>query len=182
MSVLAEKDNTKFQSAVKIVDGKLIMSLPDAQNPVVWQMDLEQAQSAAFTVEEDKKNKSFAFSLKKSSGDIEVIASYQDKNDAVAVLMETSTILQNAQGKIRQSAVLQHTATENAPAQNQNKRGALITFLMVLMLIFVWYIIARSGDLNNAQGSQSVSQAAGDVNPGNSSGVAVSAEDFLNNR
>ena len=41
-------------STIKIVDSKLILSLPTAQMPVVWQMDLDKAQSAAFTIKENK--------------------------------------------------------------------------------------------------------------------------------
>ena len=55
-----KQDNTQTtQSIANVVDGKLILSLPEAATPVIWQMDLEQAQSCALEVKEDKKSKQF---------------------------------------------------------------------------------------------------------------------------
>ncbi len=44
----------KHSSTAKVVDGSLVLSLPDAVTPVVMRLSLEEAKSAAFTVLEKK--------------------------------------------------------------------------------------------------------------------------------
>ena len=42
----------KYTSSAKIVDGILVLSLPDAIHPVVWQMELGQSKSSALEIRE----------------------------------------------------------------------------------------------------------------------------------
>lgn len=185
----AKKQSTStLQSSIKIVDGKLILSLPNAQTPVVWQMDLESAQSAAFTVQENKKAKTFSLILKKENGETDEIAPFEDKETAIAVLMETSEALQSAHGQIKTSAATQQSnqqqpAAANSNAQGSDKLGAFLAACLVLVLIGVWMI--SSSVPNKIAGTNGVSTAGtsnANASPRQSAGVAVSADDFLSNR
>lgn len=169
-------------SNVKIVDGKLILSLPEAQTPVVWQMDLEKAQSASFTVIENKKDKNFALVFKAADGSTDDIAPFDEKQTAVDILMATSSALQNAHGKIKPAA------NNNAPAangKNSDKLGAILAIALVFVLIAIWSFSAAGpgrigqGGVNPASSTASIGTSS---DPRQSSGVAVSADEFLSNR
>lgn len=170
------------KSNVSIVDGKLILSLPEAETPVVWQMDIDAAKSAAFTVEEDKKQKLFYLTLKADDGKEQKIAPFKEKDGAVAVLMETSSILQNAHGKIKHTA-----ANTNAPVEKQDKgekMGGVLAVLLIVALLGVWMISASMSRISDTGGVgyQASSEGVSLGTSSESTGVAVSADDFLSNR
>ncbi len=177
-------------SSVKIVDGKLILSLPDAQTPVVWQMDLEHAQSSAFTVQEDKKAKNFSLVLKATDGKTEEIAPFETKEDAVAILMETSNVLQNAHGQIKPISVVSNAGVAAAPVavaakeEGSDKLGALLAVALIVVLVVIWTVSSSGPSATAPSGAQSASadSLSGNVDPRQSSGVPVSADDFLSNR
>lgn len=184
--------------SVTIVDGKIILSLPEACEPVVWQMDLERAQSAAFTVKEKKKEKRFALVLKSDDGEAEDIAEFDDKKSAVAVLMETSSVMQNAHGLIKGAGA---TAPSGVGAQAQpsvvassaksggsDKAGAVLAVILVVILLGIWAISAsipsKVGSVGSTAASSSSSSnfVSAPTPARESSGVPVSADDFLSNR
>lgn len=168
---------------VKIIDNKLILSLTDAEMPVVWQLDLEDAQSAGFTVEEDKRKKKFALLLKKSDGAAEEIALYKNKDDAVEILMETSDALQSAQGNGGGNAAV---ANSNSSAKGSSDNiGALLALSLIIILIAVW-MLSASGNFaqidGNFAGADLATTSNTPADARDSSGVPVSADDFLNSR
>ena len=173
----------KTTPSVKIVDSKLILSLPDALEPVVWQMDLEQAQSAAFTIKENKKAKSFNLVLKVHGEKTEEIASFADKQSAMEVLMETSETLQNAQGKIY-SAHAASAQTSAPKSEKGDKLGAFLAAALVIILVFSWIMLSSAPEkLANIKRTQKEYYGTtANGNPRESAGVPVSADDFLSNR
>ena len=165
---------------VKIVDGKLILSLPDAVSPVVWQMDIVSAQSAAFQVQEDKKKKTVSLVLKNEEGGIDEIASFVDKDSAVSVLMETADVLQNAHGKLQSSSAMVSVTTPSS-GKKSDALGAVLAFLMIVTLFVVWMFAAsNSSMLNEIEGVNGGS--AQSASSSETAGVPVSADDFLSNR
>tara|TARA_R110002072_G_scaffold133593_3_gene274130 strand:+ start:458 stop:1000 length:543 start_codon:yes stop_codon:yes gene_type:complete len=179
------KKDGSLNSNVSIVDGKLILSLPEADMPVVWQMDLQAAQSSAFTVDEDKKKKLFNLILKNHDGAVQEIAAFKEKKDAVDILMKTSSALQNAHGLIKD----QPQAANNQQYQNRvthidtknDKMGAILAVCLILLLLGIW-MIGASGKLSENGTISTANTQASSSNPRETSGVAVSADDFLNNR
>lgn len=171
---------SKTTSSVKIVDGKLILSLPDAKEPVVWQMDLAHAQAAAFTVKEDKKAETFNLVFKAQGEKQEDIAPFDDRQSAIDILMKTSETLQNAQGKIQNSA----STTASAPkSEKGDKLGAVLAVILILLLFFTWMFFSSApykfAGIDHVENGN-YGTATG--NPRETSGVAVSADDFLSNR
>ena len=167
-----------------IVDGKLILSLPDAQMPVVWQMDLDKAQSASFTVQEDKKKKTFALVSKTSDNDADEIAIFEDKQDAVDALMETSNTLQSAHGQIKPDGVptTKMAANKSVKPDTSDKLGAFLALVLVLVLVLIW-MVSASGRITPIDGDISVTgTTTSPANARDSAGVPVSADDFLSNR
>ena len=180
---MAKKKAETTQSNASIVDGKLILSLPNAQMPVVWQMDLNAAKSASFTVKEDKKKKVFNLVLKKDDGSTDEIAPFEDKQSAVDVLMETSSVLQSGQGKDKADTPANNNATNgnNGSTSKNDKLGAFLAFALIVILFSVW-MISASSRLDITDGESVSSSYGAAANPRESSGVPVSADDFLNNR
>jgi ATP-dependent Zn protease len=170
----------KTTSSVKIVDDKLILSLPDAKEPVVWQMDLTQAQAAAFTVKEDKKDKVFNLVFKLQGEKQETIAPYEDRQSAVDVLMETSQTLQNAQSKIKDKTIGAPSVSEN---EKGDKLGAVLAIILIILLFLSWVMFSSApqklAGVNMETGTYG-NAAVG--NPREAAGVPVSADDFLSNR
>ncbi|PCI96477.1 MAG: hypothetical protein COB14_09995 [Alphaproteobacteria bacterium] len=168
---------TKHPSSnITIVDGKLILSLPDAQMPVVWQMDLGKAQSSVFTIQEDKKQKNFTLILKNSDDTTNEIASFKNKQDAVDILMETSSVIQNAHGQIKPSAA------NNNNGQGKNDRTSAILALALIFVLGLIWTISASGKLDPSARATTSSTSPSGANARDSSGVPVSADDFLSNR
>lgn len=182
---MAKKQSQALVSTASIVDGKIILSLPDAYTPVVWQMDLQEAKSSALEVKEDTKSNRFTLSLKNQKGEGIDIASYEDRSAAVNALMAASQALESGHGKIRPQ-VIQAVNPNNAanygnfssPApqlQNSkdNKAGAVLATLMIIVLVLAWtFSIPKSSEtvLRSARTSPA---ATGET------GVPVSADDFL---
>ncbi|MBI1300698.1 MAG: hypothetical protein GC137_03470 [Alphaproteobacteria bacterium] len=172
------------RDTAKVVDSKLILSLPKADTPVVWHLDLREAQSAGFIVEEDKRKKKFALLLKRSDGAAEEIALYKHKESAVDILMETSNALQNAKGQIPQTSGSQTvTDTINKKKDDSDRLGAILALSLIIILIAVW-MLSASGNFAQVDGNSAYSASASNTpsNASEAAGVPVSADDFLNSR
>lgn len=172
------------QNKVSISGGKLILSLPEAESPVVWQMDLNEAQASAFTISEDKKKKIFSL-VSKGKGEVEeLIAGFKNKDEAVAVLLMASEALQNGAAPAASvdapAAVNQNDVTV-VKKDKSDTYGALIAFALIVVLFSVW-MISASSNVQDVTGVSSVAQSNQNVAPRESSGVPVSADDFLSNQ
>jgi hypothetical protein len=145
MKNTAKKDDFKLSSAT-VVDGNLILSLPDALNPVVWRLELGSVKASAMEVREAADKKSFILLLKTPKGEIHDIAPFDSRDKAVAALMKISAALQGAQGKI-----IPFTQTGPAPAQpfapavpsqkNENtgrKWVAALIAVIAVIVLFAW--------------------------------------------
>ena len=181
------KLNVLSASAV-VVDGKLILTLPEAVTPVVWQMDLEQAKSSALEVIEDKKKGTFSLMLRNTKGETIEVAPFEQKSQAVEALMLTSQALQEGQGKIRAAANVAQMSYQTAqgapvyqaaPADSSNKIGGILAIVLIIVLMLVWVLsIPRQSDFNNISASASGEGPAAGAS-GVAPGVPVSADEFL---
>ena len=165
-------------ASARVVDGKLILSLPDALAPVVWQMDLGEAKASALEVKHDEDNARFVLVLKTPRGEKVEVAAFDKRADALEGLMAASAALENASGQIQSGSAVQ---TQNeAPTQNKkNKRNrwmsALLAVVILFVLLMIWSsVLPRTTNIGN------IEQTAGFGGPPpTSSGVPVSADDFL---
>lgn len=177
----------KLKTTAKVVDGKLILSLPNAITPIVWQMDLTEAKSSAFEVVTGQEAAPFSLASKQlTASKAEAIASFEKKQDAVNALMATSKALENASGHIRpneqQNANVNQSASVFAVSQKKNGAGKWLFMLVFLVLIggLISTMVALQprNAMNTGSGTQSLS---GDATASNA-GVPMSADDFLRNR
>lgn len=181
-----------YASSAKVVDGTLILSLPDALSPVVWRMDLEHVQSSALEVRE-QDNGTYMLTLKTPREDLHNIAPFSSRGPAVRALMAASRALEQGQGRSRVvSAVNDSKAAAPAPVVHfpyaVNKGGAgkwLLTVLVSVAIVIVFLNIKNgmqppTGSLtgeSTAAASRTSVQA-----PSDATGVPVPADDFLRGR
>ena len=171
---------SKQKNKAKIVDGKLILSLPNAIDPVVWQMDLNEAKASAFEVSTKKELSSLV--LKTPKSDTIIIATFQDRTLAINSLMAASKALENAHGKI--SAPIANNNNGDtvtyAPKSSSLLKKA-ITALGILAILFFLYTIFIMVTGIGIQGPTSLN-APTNAPAAESSGVPMSADDFLKGR
>lgn len=157
------------KNTVSLSRGSLVLSLPEAVQPVVWRIDLKQAQAASFTVK-DENGKS-ALVKKEQGGAEEIIALFEFKEEAMGILMDVSSALQ---GEKTTSVRI----TEDMTVKGELiKWGVALGGVLVVVILF-FYLASIS-----PQAADPFTSAGADIQRGTGSpdatGVPVSADAFL---
>lgn len=132
------KLSNKNASSAKVVDGNLIISLPDAINPVVWRMELGSVKASALEVRANDNN--FLLALKTPKGDVHDIAPFDSRDKAVQALMNVSHALHHAEGKMQVSSGTMSTPAVSAPASSAG--GVIKTIIVILAILALLYVLA----------------------------------------
>ncbi len=180
MKIAAKKINGKSSSTARVVDGKLILSFPEALNPVVWQMDLVQAKASALEVREGSKG-SFVLVLKTPKSETTEIAPFGTKDQAVEALMAAAGALENAHGQIRPVGI---ASAGRGPATTEKKKSKWAASILGLTLIAALFVLwgasapraPVSGDNEGLSPNPAMNFGAGG---GEENGVPLSADEFL---
>ncbi|GJL85437.1 MAG: hypothetical protein DHS20C02_12120 [Micavibrio sp.] len=172
----------KNKAAARVVDGKLILSFPDAITPVLWQMDLDEAKASALEVQENKKDKIYTLALKTPRGEAVDIAAFDERTEAVNGLMAASHALSSAHGQIRPASA--SAAPGNVPSgatSGPREKGIGKWGGIALLLVFLFILINVWGSLaTRTTASSKISPTT--FTPSSEAGVPMSADDFLKNR
>lgn len=186
MNTLWKRHSDDYESAAKVVDGNLILSLPDAVNPVVWRMELGSVKASALEVKPAADGSSFILSLKTPKGDVHDIAPFANRDSAVRALMRVSAALQGAHGKFTapQSAPVASAAPATAPvyAVKDTSSGSAIKWLLTLGgVLIVIVLFAYLSTLSPRQGADSATATfTGTQSPANTeTGIPQSADEIL---
>ncbi len=132
----------KYTSTAKVIDGILILSLPDAISPVVWQMELGQSKSSALEIRNLEDGK-FILTLKTPRQDVLDIATYANRDLAIKALLATSQALEKAQGRLKSGASGYQPPLYPLPALSQYKSS--FGFWCVIKRILKILAIGLSG-------------------------------------
>ena len=195
-------------STAEVVDNHLILSLPNAAEPVVWRMALDKIGTAAFEVKQDGNSEITKLILNPKKGTAEIIAPFNNKNDAVHALMATSNALQKTPSRTavaKQSSInkentnKENTDKENTDKENTNKENTgsyaeplpqqtasknteiqkwMIAVLGAFIVIGLYYYLTTLIPTTTV-GFDNQSTAGLTTPPQQSTGVPVSADDFL---
>lgn len=173
----------KFVSTAKVIDGILILTLPDAVTPVVWQMELGQSKSSALEIRTAEDN-AFHLVLKTPRQDVLEIATYNNRDFAIKALLAISQAMEKSQGQLKAGLspsnypvpALSHTNLHYSGTPFFRLLGKTMKFLAVglsglALLAILFYIISRLF-LGTPSGQSGVSP----------SNAPVSADEFLDNR
>lgn len=153
--------------AARVVDGSLVLSFPDASEPVVWRMNLAQASEAGFEIKEARGK----FKLvQKSGADTQDIANFDTRDSAVAALMDVSNALQGgAHGVAANDA--------HGPAKNEAAQW-LIAIVGVLVVFGLFAYLSRIAPVDISP-VDAATQQTSSGETGGSNGVPLSADEFL---
>lgn len=164
--ILAKKLCCGKDTQVKIVDDSLVLSFPDALEPVVWRMQLSHAKQAGFEIRENDGKFQL---IRKDGQDVETIAGFQDREHAVGALMDISGALQGGGKK--------GSAAASGGARHETVQW-LIAIVGVVVVGLMFLYLSRIAPVDSqAMVSASSTETAGD--PTTSSGVPVSADAYL---
>lgn len=187
MKRMIENITGNYTASASVVDGMLILSLPDAITPVVWRLELGNVKASALEVRgEDAEN--FSLVLKTQRGDVNTVAVFASRGRAVAALMAVTRAMERTQ---RQNYPAANDADYN-PSQlpvpvrgngakrpgaqgDRNVTGAVIALAVIAALIFVLLHMGPRTVMSQAA-------PAGQAKSAETAGVPVSADDFLKNR
>lgn len=170
-------------SSAEVVDKHLILSLPNAVEPIVWRMQLDKIGTASFEIKKAKKDGIYNLVLKAKKGTAETIAPFSDKEQALNALIHASEALQKPE--VTNNNIVSNNDNNNpAPKHgNNSKKGSnkwLYLFLGFLAVIGLYIFMTKQlpNKINDFGGSpQSLSSSP---NPQSQTGVPLSADDFLN--
>jgi len=183
----------RYGPSAKVTDGRLVLSLPDAETPALWIMDLNDAATSVMRLENDKQG---FFVIKKHSGKAvaETVAVYRDRKAGERALVKATYALEKARDlgvrkAIDGRPVIIRPASRLARAFN--------------IFLFIWFVLhitggdtmmynlfftsrldqraAAIGAVERAQADAQPQQQAAPAAPvtAKSTGVPMSADDFL---
>lgn len=196
MKKLIENLTGSYKSSAKVVDGTLILSLPDAVTPTVWRLDLGQVRASAIEVR-TKDNGDFVLTLKTPKGDVHDIAPFDSRAKAVNALMAVSNAMEHAQGQIKPAVFSANDMPEGShrrypvPAlyrqqPSKSSFGKIAAALVVLILLgFMVTMFMNSGPRQyglTPSGEQRPAAEFDSNNAADATGVPVTADDFLRDR
>jgi hypothetical protein len=175
-----------YSSSAKVVDGTLILSLPDAVAPVVWRMELGSVRSSALEVRE-REDGLFVLTLKTPKGDVSDVAPFSERGRALRALMAVSDAMAHAHGEIRPAAAANDAGggPAAAPAPRRRARGSNLAAGIVglVVLAFLLFMLARlapnPAGMQMPAAAEGGASAVGGGSPADATGVPVSADDFL---
>ncbi|MCE7886965.1 MAG: hypothetical protein DYH13_05615 [Alphaproteobacteria bacterium PRO2] len=165
-------------SSARVVDGKLILTYPDAVTPVVWQMDLTQAKASALEVRESPKGVSLV--LKTAKGETVEIAPFATKGEAVEALMAAAKALEGAHGQIRPAAAANSADNVSGASVKKHNRWAagLLGVLLIVVLLMIWASLAPRPAIS-VDGASTASPGQSGFEQREENGVPLSADEFL---
>jgi len=199
-----KKHTVTHMTSAKVVDGTLILSLPNAVTPAVWRLDLGHTKASAMEVRKHEDGQ-FVLVLKTPKGDLHDIAPFDSHDEAMAALMVVGQAMECAHGQIKPNF---YATNENKKTGKQTNRkgekaalpaiyrkkekfsvGKLISGVVAVILL----ILAVNALMNlGPRPASSVYNQARTRNPVVSStnapvqegktGVAISADKFLRTR
>ncbi len=198
MKHMIEKVTGNYSASASIVDGTLILSLPDAIAPVVWRLDLVHAKASALEVRSNEDG-TVTLLLKTPRGDVNDIARFENRGRAVAALMSVTRAMESAHGQIRAATnddagtynpthlpvpVRTRSSKRHTAHQPDHKVKGWISGIAALALVIgLGFFLMNMGPRQVTPQSPTAGPSAQSGAPiEQSAGVAVSADDFLKNR
>ncbi|PZQ46638.1 MAG: hypothetical protein DI551_04835 [Micavibrio aeruginosavorus] len=182
MNLLRKNNTADYTSSAKVVDGNLILSLPDAINPVVWRMELGSVKASALEVRPHTDG-TFLLSLKTPKGEVHDIAPFTTRESAITALMRVSAAMQGAQGRMSPfTSPATAPQTHAQPASSDRKGGGLkwIGALAAVIIVIVLFAYLSSLAPVTQAGAGTVESATSLTGePHVESGVPQSADQVL---
>ena len=193
MKRMIESITGNYSSSASVVDGTLILSLPDAITPVVWRMDMVHAKASALEVRTTAEN-AFTLVLKTPRGDVNEVASFSNRGRAVSALMAVTRAMETAHGQVYPIAndsqpynpghlpvPARQPRARKISRNGKNWAGAAVA--LILILLIGWALVGMAPRQMIPTGASTTANSGASSNSAApASGVAISADDFLKNQ
>jgi hypothetical protein len=160
--------------SANIIDKSLVLSLPNALNPVVWRMELSKAKMSAIEIREDKLG-DFTLTLKTPKGDTNEIARFKGRNDALKSLNAVTSAMKKAEKK--EDRIKKPTSKVLSFFKAVFVGCGTIIFLIITVLLLISFIATVTGQPLRIAGIKGQTSPAGVT--AIQDGVPQSADDFL---
>lgn len=170
VAFIKKKNADMLVSSAKVVGGNLILSLPDADIPVVWRMELGSVKASALEVRPAAGGGAYSLMLKTPKGESHEIAPYTLRESAVAALMEVSQALNNAHGQMQADAAAPIVTLAAPAVKEKNGFKWMAALAGVVALIFLFSYVGRL-----APSPSSVSAPMADMATATSGGASVTS-------
>lgn len=161
---------TKDKPSAKITGDTLVISLPNAIDPVVWRMDMGNVREAALEVRKEKTG--YSLILKKPGNDQTGIAAFDSKEEAGDALIVISQALQQNTKPARSQQDRHPVATMPTQAPGRSWLWLIPLGLIVLAV----FLLSRSTDMLSVEYTP-----PGDAVQSGETGVPLSADQVLGN-
>jgi len=181
--MVKKNSNSTQTNTASVKDGHLILSLPEADSPILWRKDLKEIGSATFQIKKEKDL--FSLILKKQKGTTEKISSFDNKELAVTALNIASQALLDGETASPAATSKKRTANETAAAPKKKGFPKWLIILLILIGIIALYIYSLSQMPNRIVMNDAATPQSNTSNVApaqNTTGVPMSADDFLNGR
>jgi hypothetical protein len=172
----------KNSSGVKVVDGKLILSFPQATRPVLWHMDLGQTKTCSFEIREgEKEGDGFSLIMKKEGDQAQEIASFNDPDTATEALISVGSALEKNRGFIPAPAMGQE-------GYGASQGGGALKFIgtiagVIILLFLIGSLMSLAPKAPQSIRSATTSDISAKAKSASETvGAPVSADDFLMGR
>ncbi|MEM9470078.1 MAG: hypothetical protein AAF988_07935 [Pseudomonadota bacterium] len=183
MTLLKKKQNNNGLAA-SVSEGYLVLSLPHAIEPVVWRQSLEKIGSALFEIKSGKDD-AFNLVLKKTKTTSDIIASFEDKEEAIDALNAASNALHSKKTvRINKPAPKtnndQNDEASPKSSSNEGQKWLVALLAAIIVIGMYYYLTTLMPDRTFGVGVNTAAQAGASSSNPNQTGVPVSADDFLN--
>lgn len=162
------------QPQAQCTDNILILSFPNAIDPIVWRMDVNEIKTASFEIQSLKDKDGFQLFLKPKTGQEEIIACFNDKDTAFEALMLASDALHNDNAGIKKQKKRKET--------KENKKGSgkwwLLFWGVIIVSALYFYMINLIPSTKSFKTTTSYNNNE-QINSQDTTGVPVSADDLL---
>ena len=173
----------KHSASAKVVDGSLVLSLPDAVMPVVMRLSLDDVKSATLGVEE--KEGYFYLVVRFSETEARDIAPYDRREGAVNALMTASSALEKGSSRSGSETNISGVLAHDSASKGTVWKWAG-TFAVLILLVYV--IFNLNDNLPRVTGGPNVPAGASQTSANApftgqvQTGVPMSADNFLSSR
>ena len=187
-STTRKNKHAHYQPSARVVDGTLVLTLPNARTPTVWRMGLEAASAASFQVVQAGDRDGHTLVMSAPDDQQYDIASFDDRDAAIEALLAASGAMQDAGHKeqaaspgapdyiqVAPAAKFQHDAQRGRSGRG---RGVLIAAGVALIVILL-YMIANTGPQRFGPNAGVADSAGSGTRTGGAQQRSMSAEQFL---
>lgn len=173
----------EYSATAKVVDGSLILSLPDAISPVVWRMELGPVKSAALEVR-DQADGTHVLTLKTPRNDVHDIAPFASRGQAVRALMAVSRALENSHGQVLPAPIANqnvhhHEAAPTYIHKPRKNRWVAIVAVLILLVIGVILVAQQTPRTTSFSAVPASDSLAANNSSNETAGVPMSADSYL---